>query len=114
MLLLKADKLKKWLVVTRKNQAWLADMYGVRPSYISQLMHNRCHISGNFIGFILTVTQMNFHDLFYYDAQKDPRGFYGKDISFDGRVLNSNAYYKLIDGRLKKKKECLTSTSREA
>lgn len=93
---------------------WLACEYGVRPSYISQIMNNRCHISGNFIGFILTLTNMNFHDLFFYDGERDHRKFYGKEISYDGKVLNSDLYYQVIDRRIKKKSKHLTSTSREA
>lgn len=79
---------------------WLAENYGVRESYISQIMHNRTHISGNFIGFILAKTQMNFDDLFYYDGMPDCRRFFGKDIHFGGRVLKGDEYYALIEDKL--------------
>lgn len=108
MVLLRSEELRKWLKITRKNQEWLAYMYRVRPSYISMIMNNRTHISGNFIGFILTLTRMNFDDLFYYDAEKDERSFYGRDIHYRGKVLNSDLYYKVIEKRLVSDQKMLT------
>ena len=105
MILLRSEALRKWLKITRKNQEWLAQAYCVRPSYISQILNNRCPISGNFIGFILSVTRMNFEDLFYYDGEPDRRLFFGKDIIYHGKVINSELYYRVIRARIEKNLE---------
>lgn len=107
MLMLKSDRLKAWLRVTKKNQLWLAKEYGVRPAYISQIMNNRTHISGNFIGFVLSITKMDFHDLFYFDAEKENRKFFGKDIHLDGKVFNSDSYYKIVRKKIYVDKDIL-------
>jgi hypothetical protein len=101
MIMLRTDELKKWLKVTHKNQEWLAYHYGVRPSYISQIMNNRTHISGNFIAFILTKTQMPFEKLFYVSAEKENRAFYGKEILVGNNSMNSRNYYRFVDLKLK-------------
>ena len=104
MLLVNGDEVRKWLKTIRKNQQWLADKYGCNKSYISQLLNNSCPVSGNFIGFLMHHTHMEFWQLFHYFNEPDCRKFYGREVSVNGETMDLQSYYKLVETRIKHRK----------
>ena len=103
VLYIKKDRLLEWMRLTRKNFLWLAREYGnVSPSYISQIINNSTNISGNFVGFILHETKFSFDDLFFYDETVSSRNFYGKEVYFNGSMLKSDEYRKVVDKTISK------------
>jgi len=104
MLLVNGDTVKAWLKSINKNQQWLADMYGCNKSYVSQILNNGCAVSGNFVGFLMHITHMDFWQLFQYFNEPDCRKFYGKEVSMNGQIMPRETYYKLIESRIKHRK----------
>lgn len=100
MVLLKAERLREWLKLTGKNQEWLAARYKCAPSYWSQVLHNRTHISANLIGFLLALTHMQFDELFYYDEEKEHRRFWGDSVEYRGKLLKGSLYYRVIGNKI--------------
>jgi len=101
MLLIRGPIVKKWLKLTRNNQKYLAEKYGVKPSYISQIIHNQCNISGNFVGFIVNETKMRYEDLFLYVPVKDERKFLGEEIWCEDQFMDRDCYTHFIKNKLK-------------
>jgi hypothetical protein len=63
MVILKSDRLKKWLDLTGKNQEWIAEETHLSPGYISQVM-NGAACSGEMVSSLLMLTNFEFENLF--------------------------------------------------
>lgn len=111
ILLIKKDVMEDWMQATRKNYLWIAREYGrsspkgcISPSYISQIVNNNTNIAGNFLGFILHQTKLNYDDLFHFDPNISKRTFHGKEVYFNGAMLKSTDYSEVVKAILEKRK----------
>ena len=105
VLYIKKDVIQDWMRVTKKNFLWIAHNYNPKnpsPSYISQIVNNTTNISGNFVGFILNETNLNFDDLFYFDENVVERNFYGKKVFFNGIMLKTDEYREIVSRTIQK------------
>ena len=97
MILIRPQKVRDWLASVEKDQNWLAGEIGIKKSYLSLVLHNRTKISRNVTDKLLTLSRIPYESLFHVSNETDDRQFYGKDIWFRQKLINSFQYNLWID-----------------
>ena len=100
MVLLRQEKLDRYLHAIGRNKSWLAAQLGWSKGYVSQIRNNKCKISIDVVDKMLAFTHLSFEELFSNDGAPDRREFYGESIYNGFKIRHNLDYKKYLKKRL--------------